>query len=102
MTVQAGLCQTCLETTLLVFPRGGSFVLVSILQTTQQKIFLDSLSSCGTANCQEVFLDCMQEGRVDTVEASLFLQKLASSVNASESLLKSLLVSRFTVDFLFK
>ena len=24
--VQAGLCQTCSETTLLVFPRGGSFV----------------------------------------------------------------------------
>ena len=26
MLVQAGLCRTCLETTLLVFPRGGSFV----------------------------------------------------------------------------
>ena len=26
MTVQAGLCQTRLETTLLVFPRGGSFI----------------------------------------------------------------------------
>ena len=25
MLVQAGLCQTCSETTLLVFPRGGSF-----------------------------------------------------------------------------
>ena len=24
MLVQAGLCRTCLETTLLVFPRGGS------------------------------------------------------------------------------
>ena len=24
--VQAGLCRTCSETTLLVFPRGGSFV----------------------------------------------------------------------------
>ena len=24
MTVQVGLCQTCSETTLLVFPRGGS------------------------------------------------------------------------------
>ena len=24
--VQAGLCQTCLETTLLVFPRGGSYI----------------------------------------------------------------------------
>ena len=26
VTVQAGLCQTCLETTLLVFPRGGAYV----------------------------------------------------------------------------
>ena len=25
MTAQAGLCQTCSETTLLVFPRGGSY-----------------------------------------------------------------------------
>ena len=25
MTVQAGLCRTCSETTLLVFPRGGSY-----------------------------------------------------------------------------
>ena len=25
MTVQPGLCGTCSETTLLVFPRGGSF-----------------------------------------------------------------------------
>ena len=24
--VQAGLCRTCLETTLLVFPRGGSYL----------------------------------------------------------------------------
>ena len=24
--VQSGLCQTCSETTLLVFPRGGSFI----------------------------------------------------------------------------
>ena len=26
VAVQAGLCQTCSETTLLVFPRGGSVV----------------------------------------------------------------------------
>ena len=26
VTVQVGLCQTCSETTLLVLPRGGSFV----------------------------------------------------------------------------
>ena len=31
--VQAGLCRTCSETTLLVFPRGGSNVLsIKILQ----------------------------------------------------------------------
>ena len=28
MTVQVGLCQTCSETTLLVFPRDGSIVIV--------------------------------------------------------------------------
>ena len=28
--VQAGLCRTCSETTLLVFPRGGSFAAVCI------------------------------------------------------------------------
>ena len=27
MLVQAGLCRTCSETTLLVFPRGGSYIL---------------------------------------------------------------------------
>ena len=26
VTVQAGLCRTCSETTLLVFPRGGSYI----------------------------------------------------------------------------
>ena len=28
VAVQAGLCQTCSETTLLVFPRGGSITVV--------------------------------------------------------------------------
>ena len=28
VTVQAGLCRTCSETTLLVFPRGGSILLL--------------------------------------------------------------------------
>ena len=27
MTVQVGLCRTCSETTLLVFPRGGSYII---------------------------------------------------------------------------
>ena len=30
MLVQAGLCRTCSETTLFVFPRGGSFFVLSI------------------------------------------------------------------------
>ena len=29
VTVQPDLCQTCSETTLLVFPRGGSFIVPS-------------------------------------------------------------------------
>ena len=29
VTVQASLCRACSETTLLVFPRGGSFMIVS-------------------------------------------------------------------------
>ena len=31
VTVQVGLCQTCSETTLLVFPRGGSYVLINVV-----------------------------------------------------------------------
>ena len=33
MTVQPGLCRTCSETTLLVFPRGGSFTCFPIFRT---------------------------------------------------------------------
>ena len=39
-------------------------------------------------------MDCMQEGWVDRVESSLFLQNLASSGTATESLLNTLLVSQ--------
>ena len=35
MLVQPGLCRTCLETTLLVFPRGGSFF--SLTEETGKK-----------------------------------------------------------------
>ena len=31
VTVQPGLCRTCSETTLLVFPRGGSFIIITKL-----------------------------------------------------------------------
>ena len=37
MTAQAGLCQTCSETTLLVFPRGGSFVNSKVVLGTSGK-----------------------------------------------------------------
>ena len=36
--VQVGLCRTCLETTLLVFPRGGSFVIIVSLFITDYQI----------------------------------------------------------------
>ena len=38
MFVQAGLCKTCLETTLLVFPRGGSFILPMHLLLSNQSL----------------------------------------------------------------
>ena len=33
MLVQAGLCRACSETTLLVFPRGGSYFVISTWST---------------------------------------------------------------------
>ena len=36
MTVQPDLCQTCSETTLLVFPRGGSYIVDAGGQNKQQ------------------------------------------------------------------
>ena len=44
MLVQPGLCRTCSETTLLVFPRGGSFDHCSIVGT-----LFSHDSSCGQA-----------------------------------------------------
>ena len=38
MPVQAGLCQTCSETTLLVFPRGGSFECQEAIQEQNDKV----------------------------------------------------------------
>ena len=37
--VQAGLCRTCSETTLLVIPRGGSYVLYLTLCTYEYMLF---------------------------------------------------------------
>ena len=43
--VQASLCRTCSETTLLVFPRGGSFMISEMLidGMKQNRIFLNRL-----------------------------------------------------------
>ena len=38
MLVQAGLCRTCSETTLLVFPRGGSFLIIRMPQMKRHHI----------------------------------------------------------------
>ena len=46
MLVQAGLCLTCSETTLLVFPRGGSFIKgIDVNLTYKIKIELRSFKS---------------------------------------------------------
>ena len=66
-----------------------------ILQKREQRFFLNALASCGTDVCQDVFVDCIQEERVDRVESSLFLQSLASSGTATESVMKKLLVSSY-------
>ena len=50
MLVQASLCQTCSETTLLVFPRGGSNVeLLSINDEMYSKVLTMEVSDtdCG-------------------------------------------------------
>ena len=43
--VQAGLCRTCLETTLLVFPRGGSCVDLRLYMYTHVLLFKGSLNT---------------------------------------------------------
>ena len=53
MTVQLDFCQTCSETTLLVFPRGGSFALWSF--STHDKV------------CQLVYLCICIECFVDAL-----------------------------------
>ena len=49
MTVQVGLCRTCSETTLLVFPRGGSIIsgvdlLLAVDRWKCQTLFLSQIS----------------------------------------------------------
>ena len=49
VAVQAGLCQTCSETTLLVFPRGGSFIM-NVSSGLIHSLLQCSLSSCNYSN----------------------------------------------------
>ena len=44
VTVQAGLCRTCSENTLLVFPRGSSFYLLEQTEDQIKGVFDDNLS----------------------------------------------------------
>ena len=46
MLVQAGLCRTCSETTLLVLPRGGSFVCILNKKETQQLYSSSKACAC--------------------------------------------------------
>ena len=59
MLVQAGLCRTCSKTTLLVFPRGGSFVQHWSQETTGSLI--ESTSVNVPLNCEITEMD----GKVD-------------------------------------
>ena len=45
MLVQPGLCRTCSETTLLVFPRGGSFLSESASYYHKDKLHLNSFGT---------------------------------------------------------
>ena len=60
MLAQAGLCWTCSETTLLVFPRGGSnlFMVCSLLET-QNSFFSSRYENTSGNEVQEkeVLLD---------------------------------------------
>ena len=43
VTVQAGLYQTCSETTLLVFPRGGSFITMFVTKKSLDHWLLSTI-----------------------------------------------------------
>ena len=53
MLVQAGLCQTCSETTLLVFPRDGSYLICRLCRDAEHR-----LSSVHDIKTQSFFRGC--------------------------------------------
>ena len=61
MTVQPDLCQTCSETTLLVFPRGGSF---HVLVCATQKIKIDVIKNYNFSVCFCVYCTRGDEGHI--------------------------------------
>ena len=59
MLVQPGLCRTCSETTLLVFPRGGSYFNLTVVLLKNREVrewndsmylFVDGLNSLNKVN----------------------------------------------------
>ena len=73
MLVQVGLCLTCSETTLLVFPRGGS--IISFVLFTDEVACVDpeicnyvcqSEAGCSSIAYPRLVLDVMPEGKRHT------------------------------------
>ena len=110
MLVQAGLCQTCSETTLLVFPRGGSFntgTIVTILWPVSSDVhqwkqvqqmatknaygaMLEPLSISGHSSCSK-FENNMISKITDWREILLWL--MSHKVNKYYKQLNDLIVS---------
>ena len=74
--VQAGLCRTCSETTLLVFPRGGSCVWK--LKLSKFNSSKDKVSSIQTSLIQTVTPRGKETERVVIVNGQQFDQRLTS------------------------
>ena len=88
MTVQAGLCQTCSKTTLLVFPRDGSYMYVCIRSFDATITFLSGFQfiSCLYTNCK------LRENKKNTRKLNRFLVNSIDreAINMSNSLLGSI------------
>ena len=85
MTVQAGLCQTCSKTTLLVFPRDGSYVCITYVCTTITFLSGFQFISCLYTNCK------LRENK-NTTKLNRFLVNCIDreAINMSNSLLGSI------------
>ena len=64
-----------------------------ISQLHEQNIFMDVLASCGTDDCLDVFLECIQNDQVGRIDGSMFLQSLASYHTVTETFLGKMFVS---------